>query len=55
MRIALFNIDSLASNAAVRKFIDRETDNIVLCGRGMGQGFPVAIDHPRNGRVFRAP
>ena len=33
MRIALFNIDSLASNAAVRTFIDREKDNIVLLGQ----------------------
>lgn len=33
MRIALFNIDSLASNAAVRKFIDREKADIVLLGQ----------------------
>ena len=30
MRIALFNIDSLASNSAVRTLIDREKENIVL-------------------------
>lgn len=32
MRIAIFTIDSLASNAAVRTFLSRHTDKVVLLG-----------------------